>query len=360
MRETFSKAEIDRIRDSTKISDVIGRFVTFDKRKSNPRRGDMWACCPFHGDKSASFHCEDQKGRYHCFGCGASGDAFKFLTEKTGCSFRSAVEQLGGKADIAEESPQERQRREADEAARRRKAEDEKNRAELNTRGHAQEIWNQGVRINGTLAESYLRNRGIDFVLDFPSLRFHPNLRYWDQATGRALGHFPALLAQVLGPHDEFLAVWRIYLDDKGNKNSKLPNAKLGLGAYAASGGAVRIGDPGSRANVCEGIETGLGIYGITGGQSVQCALSTSGMVNFIPPIECESVLIWPDGDVDRIRSVDGQERHVESPGMKAAHELEARLKARNMPVGVQFTPKRGTDYLDTYNSMRKRKAAKR
>ena len=42
------------------------------------------------------------------------------------------------------------------------------------------------------------------------------------------------------------------------------------------------------------------------------------------------------------------------------AHELEARLKARNMPVGVQFTPKRGTDYLDTYNSMRKRKAAKR
>src|SRR5690606_28374424 len=56
------------------------------------------ACCPFHGEKSPSFHCEDRKGRYHCFGCGVSGDHFRFLTELEGLSFPEAVERI---ADLA-------------------------------------------------------------------------------------------------------------------------------------------------------------------------------------------------------------------------------------------------------------------
>ena len=53
----------DDIRDRIPISDVIGRRVTWDRRKSQPGRGDHWACCPFHGEKTPSFHCEDAKGR---------------------------------------------------------------------------------------------------------------------------------------------------------------------------------------------------------------------------------------------------------------------------------------------------------
>ena len=62
----------------------------------------IWACCPFHGEKTPSFHADDRKGIYHCFGCGVTGDHFRFLTEKAGMSFPEAVEKLaghGGRAD---------------------------------------------------------------------------------------------------------------------------------------------------------------------------------------------------------------------------------------------------------------------
>lgn len=96
----FSPAFLDDIRDRIPISDVIGRRVTWDRRKSQPGRGDHWACCPFHGEKTPSFHCEDAKGRYHCFGCGVSGDHFRFLTELEGLSFPEAVERLAAEAGV--------------------------------------------------------------------------------------------------------------------------------------------------------------------------------------------------------------------------------------------------------------------
>ena len=90
----FDTSFLDEIRDRVPISSVIGQRVTWDRKKTNSQRGDWWANCPFHGEKSPSFHCEDKKGRYHCFGCGVSGDHFKFLTELDGMSFPEAVERL--------------------------------------------------------------------------------------------------------------------------------------------------------------------------------------------------------------------------------------------------------------------------
>ncbi|MCB1384530.1 MAG: DNA primase [Nitratireductor sp.] len=96
----FSDNFLDEIRDRLPISEVIGRHVSFDKKKTNAARGDFWACCPFHGEKTPSFHCEDRKGRYHCFGCGVSGDHFRFLTELEGVSFPEAVERLADQAGL--------------------------------------------------------------------------------------------------------------------------------------------------------------------------------------------------------------------------------------------------------------------
>ncbi|MFC3076334.1 DNA primase [Shinella pollutisoli] len=101
----FSNAFLDEIRDRVPISDVIGKRVTWDRRKTNVSRGDYWACCPFHGEKSPSFHCEDRKGRYHCFGCGVSGDHFRFLTDLDGLSFPEAVQQIADMAGIAMPQP---------------------------------------------------------------------------------------------------------------------------------------------------------------------------------------------------------------------------------------------------------------
>jgi len=96
----FPQSFLDEIRDRVPISDVIARRVTWDKRKTNTSRGDYWACCPFHGENTPSFHCEDKKGRYHCFGCGVSGDHFRFLTELDGVSFPEAVQQIADMAGV--------------------------------------------------------------------------------------------------------------------------------------------------------------------------------------------------------------------------------------------------------------------
>ncbi|TKT80338.1 DNA primase [Aquamicrobium sp. LC103] len=96
----FTTSFLDEIRDRVPISSVIGPRVTWDRKKTNTSRGDFWACCPFHGEKSPSFHCEDKKGRYHCFGCGVSGDHFRFLTEHDGLSFPEAVERVAEMAGV--------------------------------------------------------------------------------------------------------------------------------------------------------------------------------------------------------------------------------------------------------------------
>jgi DNA primase len=92
---------LDDIRERLPISDVVGSRVTWDRKKTNPAKGDYWACCPFHGEKTPSFHCENRKGRYHCFGCGVSGDHFRFLTELEGLAFPEAVERLASQAGLA-------------------------------------------------------------------------------------------------------------------------------------------------------------------------------------------------------------------------------------------------------------------
>ena len=66
---------LDELRTRLSLSQVVGRKVMWDQRKSNQAKGDWWAPCPFHHEKSASFHVDDQKGFYYCFGCHAKGDA---------------------------------------------------------------------------------------------------------------------------------------------------------------------------------------------------------------------------------------------------------------------------------------------
>lgn len=110
----FSDGFLSEIRDRVPISAVVGLRVTWDRKKTNAPRGDFWACCPFHGEKSPSFHCEDRKGRYHCFGCGVSGDHFRFFTELDGMTFPEAVERVAEMAGVpmpARDAQEERRER---------------------------------------------------------------------------------------------------------------------------------------------------------------------------------------------------------------------------------------------------------
>ena len=91
---------LDELRNRTSLSQVVGRKVIWDQRKSNQGKGDMWAPCPFHQEKSASFHVDDRKGFYYCFGCHAKGDAIGFIKDTENVSFMEAVEILAREAGV--------------------------------------------------------------------------------------------------------------------------------------------------------------------------------------------------------------------------------------------------------------------
>jgi len=147
----FAPAFLDEIRDRVPISSLIGARVSWDRKKTNASRGDYWACCPFHGEKSPSFHCEDRKGRYHCFGCGVSGDHFRFLTELDGMNFPEAVERVAEMAGVAMPA--------RDEQAEER----EKQRASLtDVMEMATAFFEERLHsADGARARAYLRDRGL-------------------------------------------------------------------------------------------------------------------------------------------------------------------------------------------------------
>ena len=87
--------DIERLRSTVSIVDIVQAYVALRKVGRN------WSgLCPFHAEKSPSFTVREEMGRYHCFGCGASGDVFKFVQEIEHTDFVGAVEQLATKAGI--------------------------------------------------------------------------------------------------------------------------------------------------------------------------------------------------------------------------------------------------------------------
>jgi DNA primase len=109
---TLSPAWLDELRARTTLSAVIAPSVKLIKAGR-----EFKACCPFHNEKTPSFTVNDEKGFYHCFGCGAHGDAIRFLTDQRGLPFMDAVKELAGKAGMEVPAPdprdQERQERSA-------------------------------------------------------------------------------------------------------------------------------------------------------------------------------------------------------------------------------------------------------
>ncbi|MBE3637821.1 DNA primase [Mangrovicoccus algicola] len=91
---------LDELRSRVSLAQVVGRKVMWDSRKSKQGKGDMWAPCPFHQEKSASFHVDDRKGFYYCFGCHAKGDAIGFVKDTENVGFMEAVEILAREAGM--------------------------------------------------------------------------------------------------------------------------------------------------------------------------------------------------------------------------------------------------------------------
>lgn len=85
----FTPEEIQRVKEDTDIVELVGKDVEL-KKKGSVFKG----LCPFHKEKSPSFNVVPAKRFYHCFGCGAHGDAIKWVMEREGMAFPDAVEKL--------------------------------------------------------------------------------------------------------------------------------------------------------------------------------------------------------------------------------------------------------------------------
>ncbi|MFC2150678.1 DNA primase [Calditrichota bacterium] len=96
MAGRFDPTDVEKLRDAVDIADIIGGYVNL-KRGS---KGDYWGRCPFHTEKTASFHVVPDRQMFYCFGCGKGGNAFNFLMEMDGVSYGEAVNMLGERYGI--------------------------------------------------------------------------------------------------------------------------------------------------------------------------------------------------------------------------------------------------------------------
>ncbi|HET8780427.1 MAG TPA: DNA primase, partial [Agromyces sp.] len=93
MAGRIRQSDVEEVKARTNIADIVGEHVTL----KSAGVGSMKGLCPFHDERSPSFHVRPGLGYYHCFGCGESGDVYTFLQRMDHVSFTEAVERLAGR-----------------------------------------------------------------------------------------------------------------------------------------------------------------------------------------------------------------------------------------------------------------------
>ena len=141
---------VNLILDTARIEDVVGDFVTLKRRGSS-----LWACCPFHNEKTPSFHVEPARGIYKCFGCGKSGTAVGFLMEYEHLSYVDALKYLARKYHIEVQEEEES----AEDIARRQRSE-----SLLLVSDFARQFFNGQLKSGEghNVGYAYYRSRGIE------------------------------------------------------------------------------------------------------------------------------------------------------------------------------------------------------
>lgn len=264
------------------------------------------ARCPAHGDRKPSLslsNAPDGRLLAHC---------------KTGCAFTDVLDALRGlglvegHGTVPTLDPVQLARRQAEERAE----------AEKRAR-QARACWAEALPIDGTLAEHYLRGRGITCALP-DTLRYHPDC--WHGATAQRL---PAMVALIEG--GDRCAIHRTYLRPDGSGKAEVEPAKAMLGGTA--GGAVRVADGQGPLVVAEGIETALSLSSglLRGPATVWAALSTSGLRGLRLPPHPQRLTIATDGD---------------APGREAGNALAERAAALGWTVSLLPAPE-GKDWND-------------
>ena len=182
----------------------------------------------------------------------------------------------------------------------------------------------------GTVAETYLQNRGIAITPDLRALRFHPRCFYrtTDQATGvNRYEVWPALLATVTDLSGKVTGVHRTWLDQLGRDKAPVPSPRRALGEIAGHG--VRFGTAGEVMAAGEGLETVLSVRAVLPAMPMAAALSANHLAVFRPPLALRRLYVVPDNDAAGRRAAQQLSGRVQAGGIEAI-TLAPRLKDFN------------------------------
>jgi DNA primase len=197
---------LDQLRSRVSLSTLIGRTTRLQKAGREYK-----ACCPFHNEKSPSFTVNDEKGFYHCFGCGAHGDAIKWMTDHQGLAFMDAVKELALEAGLDVPQPDPKMARAA-----------EKRDSLHDVMAAAQEWFKANLAAaEGATGRGYLGTRGFDaHTVQRFGFGYAPEGR---QSLKQALSRFPeamlieaGLRIEVEGrdPYDRFRSRLMLPIED--------------------------------------------------------------------------------------------------------------------------------------------------
>jgi phage/plasmid primase-like uncharacterized protein len=189
-------------------------------------------------------------------------------------------------------------------------------------------ILSRTAPLAGTIAETYLRSRGL-VAPATEDLLFHADLTYWDTRTGH-----PAMVAVVRGRGGETIAIHRTYLAEDGSGKADLPKPRMMLGRVG--GGAVRlapVGDDGV-VGIAEGIETALSVMQACPGLPVWAALSAGNIEQLGLPPGIREVVILVYNDPT-------------GAGLAAAERAAQRFHGEGRRVWTALPPRVGDDFND-------------
>jgi hypothetical protein len=273
--QEIDAADLAELRARISLPALIGRRVKL------MRSGKLWtACCPFHGEKTPSFYVYDD--HYHCFGCGAHGDAIDFVSKTQGVTFKEAVALLSSEAGMSITPAMVNADAVLPEKASPAPAPSEH-------LEFARSVFMEAKPAAGTLAEIYLRSRGCGLPRG-GAIRFHP-------ACPRERERLPAMLAAMTDPvANVFVGIHRTFLRPDGLGKIEYGKTKMMLGGA----GVIRLAPDDEITlglGICEGIETGLALMQRAGWGAIWACGSAGGIGKFPVLAGIEALTIFPDRD---------------------------------------------------------------
>lgn len=169
----------------------------------------------------------------------------------------------------------------------------------------------------GTLADSYLRQRGVLRAYLHPALRFHPSCYYRDLVTGRT-GSYPALIAAVTDRFGAITGVHRTWLDPQGDGKAKVDDPRRALGGLL--GNAVRfrfpVHGPVPIMAAGEGLESILSLSHVMAGMPMVSALTANHLAAFQLPSGCMRLYIAADADAAGRHGIERLSRRAQALGI--------------------------------------------